>query len=139
MTVTRIIAGGLIASLSLMHGATLSADEPAAARQSRVRTADSPELTRQFVSQLPVGSVVKIDLVSREKLTATLMAVTPTDIVVKPKTRVPEPARAVPFDQIVRIEPKGQGASVTKAVLIGAAAGAATFFGLWLFAVSVSD
>jgi len=139
MSVRRILTSVLVASLSLTHGAMLLANGPAAAPQSRTRTADDPALTRQFVSQLAIGSTVRIDLVSGERLTATLMAVAPTDIVVKPKTRLPEPARTVPFAQIARIEPKGQGSSVAKAVAIGIASGAAAFFGIWLFAVSVSD
>ena len=138
MTIRRTLASFLIASLFAAQSGTLLADQPAGAQENRTRAVDDPAITRQFVSKLPIGSVVKIDLVSGEKLTATLMVVTPTDIVVKPKTRVPEPARTMPFDQVARIEPKG-GSSVAKAIAIGAATGAAAFFGIWLFAVSVSD
>ncbi|MNC98235.1 hypothetical protein D3C83_161370 [compost metagenome] len=67
------------------------------------------------------------------------MIVNPTDVVVKPKTRVAEAARTLPYESILRIEPKGQGTSVAKAVAIGAGIGAATFLGILLFAISVSD
>ena len=109
----RAIASLLIASLISLHVSALEAAaqqtvEQQATVQRAVQSADSPALTRQYVSQLPIGTVVKIDLVSGEKLTATLMIVNQADVVVKPKTRVAEAARTLPYESILRIEPIGR-------------------------------
>ena len=83
---------------------------------------------------LPIGSTVWIQLVDRTSFTVLLMVVEPTGIIVKPKGFPPRPARTVAFDQIALIQPVIRTEPV-KAVLIGAATGAAVFgtLVLWLF------
>lgn len=51
-------------------------------------------------------------------------------ITVKPRTRIPEAARQVPFDRLVKLELAGKGASVARAAAIGGSVGAGVFLGL---------
>jgi hypothetical protein len=126
----------LVLSLSVAHCATSAA---VTARPSQ-RVVDDPVVVQRYVSNLPIGSTVKLRLTSGEKFTAVLMAVDPAAVVVKPKTRIVEPARTVPLNTIVSIEPvTASGIGAGKAILIGAAAGAAAFFGILFFAIISSD
>jgi hypothetical protein len=95
--------------------------------QSQTKVIDDPALLRRYVEQLRIGSPVKIELATGEKFSAILVAVELAGVVVKPKTRVPEPARTIPFDTIVRVEPAGDGTSRRNAIAITAAAAAGGF------------
>ena len=61
---------------------------------------------------------------------ATLVAVRSDAMLVQPKTRVPVPIQAVPYEQIVRVERTKPGIGTGKAVAIGAATGVGAFFGV---------
>ena len=102
------------------------------------RVVDDPALIRRFVQQLPIGSTLTIVETSGAKSTVLLMAVDPQGIVVKPKTRIPEPARMVPFDQLARVEPASNH-SFAKGFWIGTAVGAGSFFLYLLLLVANSD
>jgi len=95
------------------------------------KSVDDPALIRRYVERLPIGSTLKLEETSGEKTTVILMAVDPNGMVVKPKTRVPEPARTISFDRVVRVELAGQGHGFAKGFGIGAAVGAGSVF-LWL-------
>jgi len=84
----------------------------------------SPDVWRQVAGKVPIGSVVKVRTVSRESLKGVLFAVDDTGIIVKPKTRVPEPARRVTFDQIDDLRITNSRGDLGKAAGIGAALGA---------------
>ena len=99
---------------------------------------DDPALIRRFVERLPIGSLLKIVETNGEKSTVMLMAVDPQAIVVKPKTRIPEPIRTIPFDRLAHVEPGG-GHSFAKGFWIGTAVGAGSFFLFLLYLVANSD
>jgi hypothetical protein len=61
---------------------------------------------------------------------ATLVATRSDAMLVQPKTRVPVPIQAVPYEQIVRIERTKPGIGTGKAVAIGVATGVGAFFGI---------
>jgi hypothetical protein len=63
-------------------------------------------------------------------LTAVLLTVDEAGITVKPRTRIPEPARQVPFDRLAQLELAGEGANIAKAAAVGGAVGAGVFLGL---------
>jgi hypothetical protein len=87
----------------------------------------SPDVWRTVAEKLPIGSVVKIRTTSRERLTAVLFVVDDTGITVKPKTRIPEPARRVPYDRIEDLQLDRGTRGFGKAVGIGAGVGAGVF------------
>ena len=125
-------AVALVLAASLAGCAPRAMMSPAAfampARSQRVP--DDPALIKRFVEQLPIGSTITIVETSGAKSNVLLMAVDPLGIVVKPKTRIPEPIRTVPFDRLARVEPAG-GHGFAKGFWIGAGVGAGSVF-LWL-------
>lgn len=112
-----------------------------AARRARVEQ-PAPrdlDLLRRFVGALPIGSVVRARLVNGERVRGTLMAVDADAMVVRPKTRVPEPARTVTFEQLDFVELDGGHGNRGTAVLIGVGSAVATFVSLWLVALAVIE
>ena len=100
----------------------------------------SGEIPRAYVEQLPVGRDVEVRLRGGERFKGTYMGLEGESIRVQPSTRIPVPPRVVPLADLVqlRLAPGGNGGSVAKAVLIGAATGAGVFFGLLLIAIASS-
>jgi hypothetical protein len=87
----------------------------------------SPVVWRNVSEKLPIGSVLKIRTTSGERLTAILFVVDDTGIIVKPKTRIPEPARRVPYVLIDNLQLDNSKSSFGKAAAIGAGVGAGVF------------
>jgi hypothetical protein len=87
----------------------------------------APAMWRGVAEKLPIGSVLKIRTTSRERLTAVLFVVDDAGIVVKPRTRIPEPARRLPYDQIEDLQVDRSRGGFGKAAAIGAGVGAAVF------------
>jgi hypothetical protein len=126
-------AAALVATLAVAGCAPHAAIGPTAfttsARPQKI--VDDPSLIRRYVERLPIGSALKVEETSGTTSTVILMAVDGQGMVVKPKTRIPEPARTIAFDRIVRVELAGQGHGFAKGFGIGAAVGAGSVF-LWL-------
>ena len=100
----------------------------------------SREYWQAYVSRLPIGSTVQVRTMDGRRLTAVLAVVNDEGITLEKRTRIPEPARQIPFDQIQQLEPKTSSTNIGKAVGIGVAVGAATFFGiLMLLAAAYGD
>jgi hypothetical protein len=98
---------------------------------------DKPELWRAYTAKLPVGSTLRIRS-DRDRFVASLMAVDDTGILVKPKTRVAERPRHLPFDALDEIElyQDGRTADRAGAIVAGVGAGAGAFFLLLLALIS---
>jgi hypothetical protein len=133
----RFVALALALSLSTACGSTTRVATPAA-RLSAAGSQDSPALVRNFAAHLPIGTSVSIGLVNGTQLSGTLMEVQEAAVVVKRRTRIPEPARTVAYADIVTIEPQSSGGNTVKAVVLGAAAGAAAVFGVLLILIAHS-
>ena len=86
----------------------------------------------KYTERLPIGSTVRVRTTDGRHVTAVLAIVDDTGITLEPKTRIPEPPRHIPFDQLQQLELKQNGSSVAKAVAIGVGVGASTFFGIML-------
>jgi hypothetical protein len=99
----------------------------------------SPDLWRQYSARLPIGSTVRLRTTGGERLTAILLVVDDTGITVKPKTRVPEPARHVPFDRLGELELARGGSNLAKAAAIGGAVGGGVFLGLLMLLFASVD
>jgi hypothetical protein len=99
------------------------------------------EVWRRYAEKLPPGSTVKIQTIDGERMTATLLEARDTDIVVKPRTRIPVPARELSYDRLATLDlaTSTNGANVLKTAAIGAGIGAGVFMGLLLWAASHWD
>ena len=99
----------------------------------------TPDYWYSYAEKLPIGSTVQVRTVDGKRQTAVLAIVDRSGITLEPKTRIPEPARRLSFDEIQQLELKRNGASTAKAVAIGAAVGAGTFFGILMAVVAAAS
>jgi len=92
----------------------------------------SPSLSlwRARAEQIPIGATVKLRTSAGERLTAVLLAVDDSGIVVKPATRIPARSRRLPYATLNRLDRHEDRVSFGKYIGVGAAIGGALF--LWL-------
>lgn len=110
---------------------------PALAAQQPVSVDVEIAAMRQVAAAIPLGSRVKVQMQSGRRVTATLLAVDADGVVVKRDARVPEPALAIPFREIARLQrDQKSGFTVAKAIGVGLAAGVGAI--LTIFAIAVS-
>ena len=118
-----------IATVLILSMLSISASE-AFAQQSEASS------WRQVAEAIPLGSKVKVQLVDGKRVNGTLMRVDGTAVLVKRNTRRPEPAVAIAFDEMSRLErDHGNGTNVGKAIAIGLASGAGVILGLFVLAL----
>jgi hypothetical protein len=93
----------------------------------------------QVAAAIPLGSKVKVQTAEGRRLNGTLMRVDGDAVILKRNTRRPEPAIAIAFTDIARLErDQGNGGTqIAKAIGIGLAAGAGVFFSLILIALQM--
>ena len=125
--ITAVAAPGCAARGPALSRATTAFPEAASGAQD-----PPPDVWRRFAGQLPVGTTLRIRTQAGERFTGVLLVVGDTGITVSPRTRIPEPMRAVPYTDIAQIEPIKNGAGLVKAAAIGAGVGGATFLGMLL-------
>jgi len=95
---------------------------------------------QQLASGIPIGSRIKVRTADGRRLTATLMAADAQRIIVKRRSRVPEPAVSIAYADLSELRrDEGGGMSVGKAVGIGLAAGVGAILTLLAIALAVSD
>ena len=81
-----------------------------------------------YAEKLPIGATVRVRTTDGKRHTAILSLVDRDGITVETKSRIPEPARRISYEQIQQLELKtNNGASMAKAAAVGAAIGAGTF------------
>ena len=90
----------------------------------------SSDIWKSFAERVDVGTELNVRLNDGQRFRATLVAVRSDAMLVQPKTRVPVPIQAVPYEQIVRVERTKPGIGAGKAVAIGVATGVGAFFGI---------
>jgi hypothetical protein len=100
------------------------------------QTGDSAAVWRTFASNLDVGTRIDVRLTDGSRISATLVQAAPEAMLVQPRTRVAVPVQSLRYENISSIERASHGMSAGKAALIGVAAGAATFFGIFLIAIA---
>ena len=91
----------------------------------------TPGYWYSYAEKLPIGATVRLRTTDGKRLTAILTVVDRDGITLESRSRIPEPARRVTYDQIRQLELKtANGASMARAAAVGAAIGAGTFVGL---------
>jgi hypothetical protein len=90
------------------------------------------ELWKARAWQIPIGATVKLRTNDGHRMRAVLMAVDESGILVKPATRVPEPSRRVPFDNLDGLDRFEDHVSFPKYIGIGAAIAGGVFLMLLL-------
>jgi hypothetical protein len=91
----------------------------------------------KVAQEIELGSKVNVQLLDGKHVNGTLMRVDESSVMVKKNTRRPEPAVAIPFDQVVRLERDRGGMSIGKAVAIAAATGAGIMVTLFVIALQL--
>jgi hypothetical protein len=99
------------------------------------QTADSATVWRTFAANLDVGTRIEVRLTDGGRISATLVQAGPEAMLIQPRARVAVPVQSVAYEKIASIERESHGMNAGKAALIGVAAGAATFFGIFLIAI----
>jgi outer membrane protein with beta-barrel domain len=112
------------------------------ARPAAVRAVDSPsspsprgrdpiEIWRAYATQLPIGSIVDVATAGDERIVAEFIDVDDEGIVVKPRTRIRDANRRVPFDrlEVLRLHLGPSPAERFGAVAAGVGAGSGAFLG----------
>ncbi|MSO56204.1 MAG: hypothetical protein EXQ55_04680 [Acidobacteria bacterium] len=102
-------------------------------------SARSHDYWMKYTERLPIGSTVRVRTTDGRRLTAVLAIVDDTGVTLELKTRLPEPPRHIPFDELQQLELKQNGSSVAKTVAIGVGVGASTFFGILLIMFAAWD
>ncbi len=96
----------------------------------------APDVWRQFVERVDVGTELNVQLTDGRRIRATLVGSRDDAVLLQPKTRIPVAIQAVPYDAIVRMELRKGGHSAGKAVAIGVATGVGVFFGIMALIVA---
>lgn len=123
--------------MSLLALSTLTANVVLAA-QGGEPIARSPEYWFAYASKLPIGSTVRVRTTDGQRETAILTVVDRDSITLDRTRNSAAPVRIV-YAQLEQLELQKQGSGVGKAIAIGAAVGAATFFGIMLFFATAMD
>jgi hypothetical protein len=134
----RIIALLLSCTLAAPGCATM---QPAAQINNQPRTVAGSDraLMADYVGKLTVGTRVKARLTTGQTVRGTLMKATDTEIVIQPRTRIPEPPVQLPLDAVRAVEIEGTGGNVARSIAIGAAVGAGAFFTMLMIAFATFD
>jgi hypothetical protein len=100
----------------------------------------SPDVWRQVAHRIAPGSGIRVLLVDGTRMRAVLLAADDTSIVVKQRTRIPEPQRRIAYADLELLESDtGNGIGAGKAAAIGIGAGAAAFLTLLLITFAIID
>jgi hypothetical protein len=106
---------------------------------ARAPEQDPPGVTAAYVKAMTLGARIAVTTTDGKRMKGTLMMVHEDAIVVRPRTRVPEPAQTIPMAQIATIETEREG-GMGRAIAIGAAVGAGAALGVFLaLIVAMSD
>ena len=102
--------------------------------------AQEADAWRKVAETIPLGTRVKVQTFEGKRVTGTLMRVDATEVLIKKNTRRPEPAVAILFDDISKIEraKEGNGSGVGKAIAIGLAAGGTVILSMFLIAAAIA-
>jgi hypothetical protein len=125
----------MMAALTIV--ALLAPSAVASAQAPGTSVVRSADYWMTYAGKLPIGSTVRVRTLDGKRLTAVLAVVDNAGITLEMKTRLPEPPRHVPYSELSQLELRQEsGHNLGKAIGIGAATGAAAFFGILLVALA---
>jgi hypothetical protein len=131
-------------AIVLMLCATVGASGCATARGSRVTSTPSLDqagarrVLVEYAQRLPPGADVRVSRSNGHSIRGTLMKASDQSLFIQPRTRIPEPAMEIPFNDVLELTPEHHGGhSVARAIGAGAAAGAAATLAIILIMFSV--
>ena len=122
----HVLTIALLSLLISVQSTTAQTSSPTSAR----------DVWRNFANRVDLGTELNVQLSDGHRVRATLVGVEDDAVLLQPKTRIPVSIQAVPYDSIVRMEPRKAGHSAGKAVAIGVATGVGAFFGVMLLIVA---
>jgi hypothetical protein len=96
----------------------------------------SADVWRQFAERVSVGTELNVQLIDGRRVRATLIGTRDDAVLLQPKTRIPVAVQAVPYEAIVRIEPRRAGHGSARSLAIGVATGVGVFFGIMAIMVA---
>jgi hypothetical protein len=120
---SRTIATMLCFSVLCSGCATAGGGRMTTAPAAGLQLAD-PALVASYVKQLPIGSRVRVGLTGGARIKGTLMTANDREIVVQPRTRIPEPPLQIAMDRIVAVELEtNSNSNLGRTIGVGVAAG----------------
>jgi hypothetical protein len=100
-------------------------------------SARAQEIPASYAGALPLGRSVEVRLKNGDKFKATFMGAEGDSIRVQRSGRLPVPPQLIPLDEVTGLRlAEGGGVSAGKALVLGIASGAATFFGLFILSIA---
>lgn len=139
----RPIVYGLILALSTVGCAARGTTPQRAAHDGDLSWSEAERVAAlsRYVEQLPVGGRVRVQTVDGVRWSATLLSADHQRVVLQPRGRLTEPARAIPIASLQLIEPDAHSGNnqLLKAVAVGVATGAATFVTMLMIAFATLD
>jgi hypothetical protein len=126
----RIVSSVVMVTLLISNGRLLAQQADTVPR--------SRDYWYSYAGKLPIGSTVRVRTADGRRLTAVLAVVDQESITLETRTRIPEPPRRIPFDQLVQLELRKNGSSVGKSIAVGAAVGAGTFLGILMILMAAA-
>lgn len=110
------------------------------AAQKTVTTDVEARALKDMATAIPRGARVKAQTNDGDRFSGTLMSVTDEAVIIKKRTRRPEPAVTVQFRDLARLELQtSEGMSPGKVIGIGLAAGAGAILTLFAFVAALGD
>ena len=112
---SHVITTAVLVVLMAVHGVTAQS---------------APDIWKGFVERVDVGTELNVRLSDGRRMRAILVGVRDDAVLLQPRTRTPVAIQAVPYDAIVRMEPRKAGHGTARAIALGMTAGVGVFFGI---------
>ena len=135
---TRTIAG-LVCVAVINAGCATATTGGVRVANGTQQSAATRAAIAEYVQQLKPGLAVRVGRSDGRTIRGTLMKATADTLVLQPRARVPEPPVEIPVADVVSVTPESpsNGASVGKAIGIGAAAAAGAVLGIFLILAAI--
>ncbi|MGE5361268.1 MAG: hypothetical protein ACM3NQ_19805 [Bacteroidales bacterium] len=111
---------------------------PARSGRQQPRVLSTPAEWNKYLERFPIGAKVKVTLAGGDELRAIFMGLEGDRVTVRPRTRIPEPARVIPLASLSWME-LDQGTSIGKTVGIAAAVAGGTVLAIFLILLATID
>jgi hypothetical protein len=131
----RMVAVALVAAM-LATGCSMHRSARFAVGPGQAYALRDQAVSASYAEKLPIGSKVKVALRSGRAFAATFMGVEGDAVRLQERTRIPEDPFLLPLADLSMLAVDQGGIGAARAFLIGAGAGAATFFALLALAAA---